>query len=111
MRTTRCFKSSFVVFLKHEGVVPVRVRPELRTIMEWAKRQRCATAPTTHHLGCQQFLFIGSARIRLEKAAEVSDSLIKLSKDDVRAIASEDLRCSLLHTTEFIAVAEHEFSG
>src|SRR5687768_225047 len=35
---------------------------------------------------------------------------MKLAKNDVRAVASEDFRSSLLHAAHFIGIAEHEFT-
>ena len=111
MRTTRCLQTSLVIFLKHEGVVPLRVCPELGIIMERAQRERSATAPTAHHLGCQQFFFVRRVRIRLEKAAKVGNPLMKLTKNDVRAVVAEYFRRGLLHAADFVRVAEHEFTG
>src|SRR5688500_9773229 len=79
--------------------------------MERTQRERSAAAPTAHHLGCQHFFFVRGFRIRLEKAAKVGNSLMKLAKNDVRAVASEDFRSSLLHAAHFIGIAEHEFTG
>src|SRR6185295_12296089 len=44
MRTTRCLQASLVIFLKHEGVVSLRVCAELWIIMERAQRERSAAA-------------------------------------------------------------------
>src|ERR1041385_6858682 len=111
MRTTRCFQTSLVIFLKHEGVVSLRVCAELGIIMERTQRERRATAPTAHHLGGQQFFFVGRVRIRFEKAAEVGNPLMKLAKNDVCAVVAEYFRGGLLHAADFVPVADHELNG
>src|SRR6185436_9218049 len=74
-------------------------------------RERSTTAPPAHHLRCQQLFVVGRLRIRFEKATKVGHPLMKLAKNDVRAVVTEYFRRSLLHAAGFVSVTDHEFTG
>ena len=96
----------------HEVVVAVRIGTQLRVVTRGAQRQGRAAAPPPHHLGRQQLLFVGAARVLLQVLAERRHALVQLAEHHVGTVATQDLRSRhRRHGAGLVQVAEHELAG
>src|SRR4051812_26704634 len=80
--------------------------------MKGTARERRAAAPPAHHLRRDQLLLRWILRVRLEVAAERSDSLMQLAERHIGAVASEHLGVRNRGPwIELVGVAEDQLAG
>ena len=110
VRAAGCLEACRIVGFIQERVVPSRVGPQGRIVVDRAKRQGRAAAPAAHHLGRQQLLLRGTGRVRLQIPAERRHALVQLAEDDIGAVAAQNLGLRPLDAAHLVAIAQHELA-
>src|SRR6185369_3886598 len=111
MGTRGRLETHWIISFEEEVVVASRIRSDARIVVDGTEREWRATAPSAHHLCCQQLFFFGTFGVSPQILSKLRHALMKFAEHDVGSVSSQNFRNGLLGSAQLIGIPDYKLSG